>query len=89
MTRLSLNGVLFGSVLFLPWWVTLFAIAVFIALRFAPEVLFWGLALDLLYGAPLPSFFTVPLVCTLTAVVLFSAAELLKRRLTLYLPENA
>jgi len=50
--RLFLNGLLFASIFFLPWWVPV-SIAILIAVLYAPyEIIPAGFMLDALYYTP-------------------------------------
>ena len=82
--RIFLNTLLLWSVLFLPWWVSVFFMVSLLVLWKAYEVLFWGFLIDVTYGASVPSYGTIPLIFTLLSVLLFIAIEFSKKRIIFY-----
>jgi len=83
-TRILLNLLIFSSILFLPWWMTLFVVLVLLFALEAPEVLVWGLFIDVLYSVPLVLFFHFTFVFTFLFFVLFLFTKYLKKRLVFY-----
>lgn len=86
MTPLALRAcadiLLFGSVLFLPWWVG--AALALVSFFFFPnyvEMLLAALLTDLLYAAPAERFWGFQFVLSLSAVAVFVFCTILKRHL--------
>lgn len=80
--RIIIDCVLFLSIFFLPWWVTL-SLAL-ITLFFIPqfiEFVIVGFILDILYSAPLGRFFNFHFVLTLATLGMFLFAGWVKTRL--------
>ena len=82
--RVILNIALFVSVLFLPWWLSIVFMVILLVFYTAYEIVFWGLAIDMLYSAPVPLFANFVLIFTVFSLLLFVSAEILKRRLIFY-----
>lgn len=82
--RIIINALLFSSILFFPWWITLFIAVAFLFMFEAYEVLLWGLFGDLLYGAPVAGFLNIEFLFTLLFILLFIGVYFLKKKLILY-----
>lgn len=82
--RILLNLFLFFSILFLPWWFTLFAAVAFLFIFEAYEVLLWGLFADVLYSTPVPAYFNIEFLFTLLFFILFIGIHYIKKRLRFY-----
>ncbi len=83
MIRLSLALLFFGSILFFPWWVSVFLGVLLLFAGEGYEVLFGGVLLDVLYGAPLPFFFHFPALYTALFSLLFLFVRVVKPRMCL------
>ena len=85
MLRLLTNFILFGSVLFLPWWVMII-IGIVALFKFNAfyEIVMWGLLADLLYGADVALFYNFGLFLSLGVLLLFIVIEFLKSRIRFY-----
>ena len=83
--RLIANVILFASLLFLPWWITIVIalIAVFVYNVFY-ELILWGVVGDLLYGAGVASFYALTSFLSTGALVLFLTAQYLKEKIRFY-----
>ena len=82
----SLAGILlFSAVVVLPWWLWL-PLALYLSFYFRHyyEAMMSGFVYDLLYGAPLPMFFSFSFFFTLVMAVLFFTVELVKPSLKFY-----
>ncbi len=85
MVRILANIVLFSSVLFFPWWVTVAAgVAFSVFFRASYEVVFWAFFSDLLYGTEAASFFRIHFLSTASAVVLVVVLERIKKMTRFY-----
>ena len=82
--RIFLNVCVFLSILWFPWWVTIGFLLLLLGVSRAYEVLLWGVLLDVLYGAPLPDFFGVPLFFTLLCTLIVVVVEFIKPTLVFY-----
>lgn len=82
--RIVFNILMFLSVLFLPWWVTVIVAMVFLSKFKAYEIIFWGVFVDILYSASVPSFLNIEYLFTITFIVLLIISHYLKRRLMFY-----
>lgn len=82
--RIVFNILMFLSVLFLPWWVTVIVAMVFLSKFKAYEIIFWGVFADILYNASVPSFLNIEYLFTITFIVLLIISHYLKRRLMFY-----
>lgn len=76
---------LFVAVVILPWWFSL-PCALFFSFYFKHyyEAILSGFVFDVLYGAPLPAFFSFSFLFTLAMAVLFFIIESLKPYLKFY-----
>ncbi len=76
---------LFVAVVTLPWWLSL-PLALLLSFYFKRyyEAMLSGFVFDLLYGAPLPMFFSFSFFFTLVMAVLFFVIESLKPYLKFY-----
>ena len=85
MLRLAANLILFISIVFFPWWITLlFAGVFFFKFSLMYEVIGWAFFMDVLYGTRLSFFFNVTLLASSGALVLFMITEMLKTRIRYY-----
>ena len=82
LKRIGADALLFTSVLFFPWWVTLCVGSLsFFLFSGYYELIAAGLLIDLLYGAPLARFGGFTQVSALGASCLFFALLVIKRRM--------
>ena len=80
----SYIGLIF-SIIFLPWWFTLFIAAIFLFyFNHYYELFIFGLFMDFLYAAPQAKYYGIVFISTALAIALIVAAELLKQRLRYY-----
>ncbi|MAG12572.1 hypothetical protein CL630_02040 [bacterium] len=81
MRRIFLNFLLFFSVLFFPWLVTiaLGIAAVFLVRKFY-EIIGWGVLYDLLYSTSDINLFGFHFFSTAGAIIIFYVAEFLKSK---------
>lgn len=84
LLRLWFNFLIALSIFFFPWWISVGLIVFLLFVVQAPEILLWGLALDILYGTALPSFFNIVFIFTLLFFVLFIIVGYSKRFLVFY-----
>ncbi|PIT96563.1 hypothetical protein COT82_02565 [Candidatus Campbellbacteria bacterium CG10_big_fil_rev_8_21_14_0_10_35_52] len=82
--RIIFNVLIFGSVLFFPWWFTIIIAIFFLSVFNAYEVLFWGLFADMLYGVSTPNFFGIQFIFTIIFTLFFICARILKKKLIHY-----
>ncbi len=75
---------MFGSVLFLPWWITIIFAIGFLFMFNAYEIMLWGILADLLYGAPVESFYKIQFLFTIGFMLFFVASYFLKKKLMFY-----
>lgn len=75
---------MFGSLLFLPWWITVIVAIAFLFFFNAYEVLLWGLLGDFLYSTQIPDFFNIEFLFTIIFFLFFVGAFFLKKRLIIY-----
>lgn len=83
-TRIFLNILIFSSILFFPWWVTVFLSLILLFSFEASEVIVWGLFIDVLYSTPLVIFFNFTFIFTLLFLILFFVVQVFKKRLIFY-----
>lgn len=76
--RCLLAVALFISAVMLPWWVTGLVALVALSLSPAEEVLLAGLIIDVLYGAPLPTFAGIEYAATILAGILYVVGYLVR-----------
>jgi len=79
--RLFLPLLFFASILFFPWWLSVFLALVLSIPHDAYEVLLGGVLMDALYGAPVPALFDLPIIFTLLFAAFFFAGAYLRPRL--------
>ena len=80
--RACADMLLFGSVLFLPWWVgAALALVFFFFFPSYIEMLLAALLADLLYAAPTEQFWGFQLVLSLSTIAVFVFCNILKRYL--------
>ncbi len=80
--RVVVDVLLFGSVLFLPWWIgTSLALIFFFFFPYFVEMLFVSLLTDLLYATPTERFAGFRFVLSLSSVSIFVFCTILKRHL--------
>lgn len=82
--RVVFNILMFGSILFLPWWVTIIIAIGFLFKFRAYEVILWGVFADVLYSSAVISFSNIQFLFTATFVVFFVLAYFIKKRLMFY-----
>jgi hypothetical protein len=82
--RITLNLLIFSSILFLPWWFTALAAIGFMFAFEAYEVLLWGLIADIYYGAPVPAYFNIEFLFTILFFILFAVIHFFKKKLLAY-----
>lgn len=85
--RLILVGLFFGSIVFLPWFVSVCFGLILLFLFNAPEVIAGGFLHDLLYAAPKAAFWDVEFVGTASALFLFVLFLITKKYLIFYREE--
>lgn len=79
MPRPLFIALIFASVLFAPWWLSLLLIlSGIIFLDFALESITAAFMIDMLYGVQLYRIIDGPFVITLVALILFFAKRILK-----------
>lgn len=85
LKRLIVDILLFIAVVTLPWWLSLpCALVLSFYFKRYYEVILSGFVFDLLYGAPLPMFFSFSFLFTLVMAALFFVIEFLKPFLKFY-----
>lgn len=85
MKRIILNIILFISVIICPWWVSvILALAILYYLKNFPEIVVYGLILDIYYGKLSPSFHILDYRFTLLFLVLLFTSFFIKKRLKFY-----
>lgn len=82
--RTILNLSLFLSILFFPWWISLFVAVLLLVFHRAYEVLFWALFFDSLYGAPLESLWGIEYLATFALLIIFFVLEMVKKKMIFY-----
>ncbi len=83
-SRISINILLFISVLYFPWWLTILIGILLLSLHNGVELLFWGLFADALFGVPLESFYGVQYLFTLLFFILIVLAVYVKQKMIFY-----
>ncbi len=79
MPRPLFIALIYASVLFAPWWLSLLLIlSGIIFLDFALESIIAAFVIDMLYGVQLSRAIDGPFVITLIALILFFAKRILK-----------
>ena len=81
-----LAGVLMvASIIWGYWWLT-WALAIVFLFLFPMyyEIIAWGIIYDAIYGVPLPEFYGIPYVFTISSIVLFLIAFYMRKYLTVY-----
>jgi len=83
--RIFVNTILFLSVFYLPWWVTIFfvVIGIFLFKNFY-EGIFVGLLIDLLYGTGAKEFYGIWFVFTVSTAIFFILGERIKKNIRVY-----
>lgn len=82
ISRILSNFLLLLAVLYLPFWVFIVLVAVFVFLfRSFYEVVFWALFIDFLYGSQTELFFGFQFISTFLVIIILTFAELFKKRL--------
>ncbi|MBI1999326.1 MAG: hypothetical protein HYS74_01580 [Parcubacteria group bacterium] len=68
MRRLFANAILAAAVVFLPWWAAaIVGILALAALKTFYELIGWAFLIDLLYGQPVPAYFSMPFLLTVSS----------------------
>ena len=83
--RIALDIAIVLTMIWSYWWATW--ILVIVLLFFFPtyyEIIGWGIVYDALYGLSLPQFHNIPYIFTISSLVLFVIATLLKKYLVAY-----
>lgn len=85
MLRIFANILLFASVLFFPWWVTVMAGVIF-AVFFSAfyESIFWAFFIDLLYGTEAASFLNFTFLFTASTIIFVLILERIKKTTRFY-----
>lgn len=84
IVRITLNILLFLSILFFPWWVSL-AIGLILLIRYtAYELLAYGFFADTVYGIPLPGLYNIQFLFTLVFFIALVASFYIKRKIIFY-----
>lgn len=80
--HISLSVIFLLSVLFLPWWVSVFlAILLLSSYKSRLVILCGGLLMDTLYGAPIVSLFSISYLYTTLFLVLILTSMFLRTKL--------
>ncbi len=79
--RITLNILLFGSVFFSPWYVTLIVVLLLLVLYNPLEIVLAGILIDALHGIEL---FGTEYVFTIFFLLLYVLFRVLKKNLLLY-----
>jgi|GEM_PF-3729229 len=79
--RILFNFALLLSLLYFPWWITALIGVLFIVSEQPFEIVIWGILIDALAGAPVPSFLGVEMLFTLSFFALLIIARLVRERL--------
>jgi len=83
-SRISINILLFISILYFPWWATFLIALLLLALHSGVELLFWGVFADALFGTKLLFFYDVQFLFTLTFFALIFLALYIKKQIIFY-----
>ncbi len=76
------NFLLLLAVLYLPFWVFVVLVVVFVFIfRSFYEAVFWALFVDFLYGSQTTFFFGFQFISTFLVIIILVFAELFKKRL--------
>ena len=83
--RIIADIVLFMGMVIFPWWLSII-MAVLFSLIFKSyfEVMIWGIASDILYGASLKILFNQSFFYTALSVIIFSLTYFARKRLSFY-----
>lgn len=82
--RILVNGVLFFSILFLPWWFTFFlACGVLLTTESFYEIFALSLFADALYGTNIVLFYHLSFLFSATALILFLIFRYAQREMRL------
>jgi len=83
--RIIISILLFLSILFFPWWLTVIigAVAVFVQRNFY-EIVGWGIFYDLLYSTASVSILGFSFFFTVGALIFLFGAEFLKSKTRFY-----
>jgi hypothetical protein len=82
--RIIFNVLMLGSILFLPWWVTVIVAVGFLLKFSAYEVILWGVFADVLYSSSVISFYNIEFLFTIGAVTMFIIGYFIKKKLMFY-----
>jgi hypothetical protein len=83
-TRAILNGLIFVSILFLPWWLTLVFAVILVLAHKAYEVLLWALFFDSFYGTSLDIIWGMEYLATFIMLIILALSFALKRKVIFY-----
>lgn len=82
LLRVCVDGIIFLSILFLPWWLgAVFAIGAAFFFRTYYEIIAEGFLIDALYGIPRAWVFDLSIVMGVFAVAAYIFIERLKKRI--------
>lgn len=82
--RILTAVVLFGSILFLPFWLSvILALGAIIYFRYYLEVAFFFLVSDLLFGIPEKSILSMAFMSFVASIIMVFVAEFIKKKLRL------
>jgi hypothetical protein len=85
MKRIILNIILFISIIICPWWVSvILALAILYYLKNFPEIILYGLLLDIYYGKLSSTFHIFDYRFTLLFLILLLSSFYIKKRLKFY-----
>lgn len=82
--RIVLNVLLFVSILFFPWWLTLVFGLVLLIRYAAYEIILYGFFADTIYGIPLPEFYGIQFLCTAVFMIALFASFFIKKKIIFY-----
>lgn len=83
--RIFTACLMIASIIWGYWWLT-WSLAIIFLFIFPLyyEILFWGVMYDALYGLPLPQFYNLPYIFTISSIILFASAFFLRKILLAY-----
>lgn len=79
--RIIFNVSIGISFLYFPWWITALIGIVFVVSDQPFEIILWGVLIDALGGAPVPTFYNVEMLFTIGFLVLLIASRFVRTRL--------
>lgn len=82
-TRIILNILLFASILFLHWWVSIFIALILLVLHKSYELVLWGIFADSLYSS-VDGLFGIQFIFTLIFILILLISIPVKKRVIFY-----